>query len=683
MGGNGGNSSYGGNGGKRQSDQNDIVLNKPVWNQTTMKPFEKHFYRESPSVINRPQSVLNDFLRTHNVTVAGDRFIKPIIEFKDLDIPSQITNKIYENKYTNPSPIQAMCWPTLLSGCDMVGVAQTGSGKTLGFMLPLLIHISSNRTYLRSVDANRADGPGPICLVLAPTRELAIQIQQVAEEFGGAMGIKNIVIYGGASKGPQSQQIRRGADIYIATPGRLIDFLREGTISLNKCTYLVLDEADRMLDMGFEPQIRKIIEQIRPDRQTAMFSATWPKEVRKLAEDFISNYIQITIGAAELTANPNIKQIIELCDEHEKESRLRQILGEIMKSRDAKVIIFSETKKKVDNYSKLIRDMGYHCLTIHGDKKQQEREWVLAEFKKKPKTIMVATDVAARGINVSDIKYVINIDYPLQTEDYVHRIGRTGRAGADGTAFTFFTRENARHAPKLIEVLKEAGQFVSDGLMALSRGGGGGGGGYRGGARPSNGRSFGQSYGSNDYGSRSNGSSGGGGGSSGGGGGGGGYGQQQNSYNNNNGDSRGPQKRDSSHMNSNGGGGVDPRKRSKWDEGPTSASHNNGNGHSGSSRPAGNNNNNNHNGYSNGSSNRNGNSAAPVSSSSYGAPPPPPPPTGGPPVPASAADYYQNYYQAVAAAAAQNGGGWQAAAAATAAPPPPPGGYPTGGWQHK
>ena len=271
-----------------------------------------------------------------------------------------------------------MCWPTLLSGCDMVGIAQTGSGKTLGFILPMLIHISNNRNYLRSVASNREDGPGPIGLVLAPTRELAIQIQQVAEEFGSATGIKNIVIYGGASKGPQSQQIRRGADIYIATPGRLIDFLREGTISLNKCTYLVLDEADRMLDMGFEPQIRKIIEQIRPDRQTAMFSATWPKEVRKLAEDFISNYIQVTIGAAELTANPNIKQIIELCEEHEKEGRLRQILGEIMKYRDSKAIIFSETKKKVDNYSKLIRDMGYHCLTIHGDKKQQEREWVLA-----------------------------------------------------------------------------------------------------------------------------------------------------------------------------------------------------------------------------------------------------------------------------------------------------------------
>ena len=178
-----------------------MILNKPVWNTSTMKPFEKHFYRESPLVINRAQNILNDFLRTNSVTVAGDRFIKPIIEFKELEIPSAIMNKIMDAKYVKPTPIQAMCWPTLLSGCDMVGIAQTGSGKTLGFILPMLIHISSNRSYLRSVQQNREDGPGPIGLVLAPTRELAIQIQQVAEEFGQASGIKNIVIYGGASKG--------------------------------------------------------------------------------------------------------------------------------------------------------------------------------------------------------------------------------------------------------------------------------------------------------------------------------------------------------------------------------------------------------------------------------------------------------------------------------------------------
>lgn len=292
--------------------------------------------------------------------------------------------------------IQSMCWPALMAGNDIVGIAQTGSGKTLGFIVPILMHITNNQRYISS---SRDDGNGPIALVLAPTRELAIQIQVVAEQFGEYAGIKNIVIYGGASKGPQSAQIRRGAEIYIATPGRLLDFIKEGTVSLQRCTFLVLDEADRMLDMGFEPQIRKIIEQIRPDRQTAMFSATWPKEVRKLAEDFLSTYTHIAIGAQELTANPKIKQIIEVIQETDKIHRLKQILGDIMRGRDAKVILFAETKKKVDNYSRYIRDMGLHCLAIHGDKKQVEREWVLGEFRKKQKSILCATDVAARGIS--------------------------------------------------------------------------------------------------------------------------------------------------------------------------------------------------------------------------------------------------------------------------------------------
>lgn len=269
-----------------------------------------------------------------------------------------------------------MCWPTLLSGRNMVGIAQTGSGKTLGFILPLLIHIRRNHRYIRSM-SEKSGVPGPIGLILAPTRELAIQIQQVAEEFGRILDIRNVVIYGGAAKVPQINQIRRGADIYIATPGRLLDFLKEDIISLDRCTYLILDEADRMLDMGFEPQIRKIIEQIRADRQTAMFSATWPREVIKLAEDFICDYVHVTIGAQQLTANPNIKQYVEICESNNKENRLREILTDIMSTRDAKVIIFAETKKRVDSFSKYMRDLGYHCLTIHGDKKQSEREWVL------------------------------------------------------------------------------------------------------------------------------------------------------------------------------------------------------------------------------------------------------------------------------------------------------------------
>lgn len=339
--------------------------------------------------------------------VISGKALRPVLEFSDMNIPKPLLNKMYDLNYDKPTSIQSLCWPTLLSGLNMVGIAQTGSGKTLGFIFPMLVHIMNNQRYLRS--QGRESKPGPVGLVLAPTRELAIQIQQVADQFGGTVGIKNAAIYGGASKGPQMGQMRRGVEIVIATPGRLIDFLKEGQITLSKCTYLVLDEADRMLDMGFEPQIRKIIEQIRPDRQTAMFSATWPKEVRKLAEDFISSYAQISIGTTNLTANPNITQIVEVCEEFQKENRLRDVLNEIMVNRDSKAIVFAETKKKVDMISKFIKNLGFYCLTIHGDKKQMEREWVLNEFKQKPRCILCATDVAARGLSKNNYTFYLSL----------------------------------------------------------------------------------------------------------------------------------------------------------------------------------------------------------------------------------------------------------------------------------
>lgn len=650
-------------------DQQDITLTKPVWNKAQMKPFEKKFYNESNNLTSRNPNLLNDFLRVNNVSVAGSEFIKPILEFKDADLSNQFVDKFYSSGFKRPTPIQSMCWPTLLSGNDLVGVAQTGSGKTLGFIIPIIVHIMNNRHYIREMSANRDDAPGPVALVLAPTRELAIQIQQVSEEYERLSGIRNICIYGGASKGGQANQIRKGADIYIATPGRLLDFLKEGTVSLHRCTYLVLDEADRMLDMGFEPQIRKIIEQIRPDRQTAMFSATWPKEVRKLAEDFITQYIHITIGSAELTANPKITQHVEVMEEQNKEGRLREILGDIMRARDSKVIIFAETKRKVDMYSKLIRDMGHHCLSIHGDKKQQEREWVLGEFRKKMKSILCATDVAARGINVEDIKYVINIDYPMATEDYIHRIGRTARSSNTGTAYTFITRENGRHIPQLITVLREANQYVSDALQGLCRGGfrGGRGGGYQRGGNFSGNQGYGQQ--------RNNGIPG-------------GYGSHQNSTNGDN----FSRKREAP----NESNGYSESKRKRWDDGGSLPSNNSmrpSNGYSNGGRSNGHSNSHGHN--QNGSSNGNKSAYGPPPPATNGhslpqLPPPPPPPSsnghqpttqsnGASSVPSAAygysadysAMYNMQYYQAMAAAAASSGQTWQAAASAGYPPVPP------------
>ena len=223
----------------------------------------------------------------------------------------------------------------------MVGIAQTGSGKTLAYILPALVHISHQDKLQR--------GDGPICLVLAPTRELAQQIQTVTTDFGRRVNVRNTCVFGGAPRRPQMNDLQRGCEIVIATPGRLIDFLQQETTNLKRCTYLVLDEADRMLDMGFEPQIRKIIEQIRPDRQVLMFSATWPKEVKNLAEEFLRDYCQINIGSMNLSANNNILQIVEVCEEKEKDTKLMKLMTEIQSDRDNKTIIFVETKRKVDD----------------------------------------------------------------------------------------------------------------------------------------------------------------------------------------------------------------------------------------------------------------------------------------------------------------------------------------------
>jgi ATP-dependent RNA helicase DDX5/DBP2 len=241
-------------------------------------------------------------------------------------------------------------------------------------------------------------GDGPIVLVLAPTRELAIQIQQEATKFGHTSRIKNTCLYGGVPRGPQMRDLQRGVEIVIATPGRLIDMLESGKTNLRRVTYLVLDEADRMLDMGFEPQIRKIVDQIRPDRQTLMWSATWPKEVQALARDYLKEYIQVNIGSLEISASHNVTQNVEIVQESDKRSKLLKNLEKIMEEKENKTLIFTGTKRAADEITRFLRQDGWPALAIHGDKGQSERDWVLKEFRSGKAPVMVATDVAARGL---------------------------------------------------------------------------------------------------------------------------------------------------------------------------------------------------------------------------------------------------------------------------------------------
>jgi ATP-dependent RNA helicase DDX5/DBP2 len=266
---------------------------------------------------------------------------------------------------------------------------------------------------------------------------------------------------------------RNGVEIVIATPGRLIDHLESNTTNLRRVTYLVLDEADRMLDMGFEPQIRKIVSQIRPDRQTLMWSATWPKEVKQLSSDFLNDPYEVHIGSLDLRANVNVEQIIEVVTDYDKYNRLLHHMRNF--NDGSRVLIFVETKKGCDQLTRSLRGERFDVKAIHGDKSQQERDQVLAEFRSGRTPIMVATDVAARGLDVKGVRFVVNFDMPGTAEDYVHRIGRTGRAGEKGVSVSFFTDKHARLAGDIVKLCEEAGQPVPPLLLQMSHRGGGGG----------------------------------------------------------------------------------------------------------------------------------------------------------------------------------------------------------------
>ncbi|KAL6960577.1 RNA helicase [Sarracenia purpurea var. burkii] len=407
-------------------------------------------------------SSAESYCRRHEISVSGDKVPPPFMSFEATGLPSEILREVHQAGFSAPTPIQAQSWPIALQSRDIVAVAKTGSGKTLGYLIPGFMHLKRGRNNPQL---------GPTVLVLSPTRELATQIHDEAVKFGKSSKISCTCLYGGAPKGPQLRELYKGADIVVATPGRLNDFLEMRKVSLHQVSYLVLDEADRMLDMGFEPQIRKIVKEVPTRRQTLMYTATWPKEVRKIASDLLVNPVQVNIGNVdELVANKSITQYVEVLSPMEKHKRLEQILRS--QEPGSKCIIFCSTKKMCDQLARnLTRQFG--AAAIHGDKSQDERDRVLNEFRTGRSPVLVATDVAARGLDVKDIRVVVNYDFPTGVEDYVHRIGRTGRAGATGVAYTFFWDQDAKHASDLIKILEGANQRVPVELRDMaSRGGG-------------------------------------------------------------------------------------------------------------------------------------------------------------------------------------------------------------------
>jgi ATP-dependent RNA helicase DBP3 len=406
-----------------------------------------------------PESEVQALLEQRRTAVDGSS-LRPVMSFEQTGLPAEMLHAIRD--FVQPSPIQSQVWPIILSGHDLIGIAATGSGKTLGFGLPMLRHIRAQR------DAGVVTGKGPLALVMAPTRELALQISAVLEDAGSKCGIGSVCVYGGVPKGPQVSALKSGVDIVVGTPGRLADLMQDGACRLQNVTYLVLDEADRMLDLGFEPHIRAICSEVRADRQTLMFSATWPTAVQQLAANYLSTPVKVTIGSQDLAASHSVTQQVEVVEGNARDERLLSLLAQHHKSRKNRIIIFVLYKKEAPRVEALLKRRGWDAAAIHGDISQAQRTAAVEAFKAGTCPLLIATDVAARGLDIPDVEVVVNYSFPLTIEDYVHRIGRTGRAGKTGLAITFFVGVNDKpRAGELINVLREAKQKVPEVLLSF------------------------------------------------------------------------------------------------------------------------------------------------------------------------------------------------------------------------
>merc|ERR1719433_72931 len=400
------------------------------------------------------------------------------------EFPREVQGELRRAGFPGPSQIQAYTWPLALSGKDVIGIAATGSGKTLAFLLPAFCEMQEKGT--------RPERTGPGLLVMAPTRELAQQTEAEAIRFGQCMGMKTVAMYGGSPKWDQLGKYRSGVHSIVACPGRLNDFLEGGQIRLEGVMKLVLDEADRMLDMGFEPQIRKILERLPRKRHTLFFTATWPKEVRRLASEILYHPYKVMIGNRDvLKGNQDVIQVVKFVDGFQKERAMMDLLQEAgltNRSSAGKALVFSNTKRGCDQLSQHMYRAGISCSSIHGDKDQAQRDQALNSLKDGRIKVLVATDVAARGLDIKGIGLVVNYDPANNTEDYVHRIGRTGRAGAKGFAVTLMSRQDAGKARGMVEVMERTNQEIPRELQDMARSSGGGDrrdrwGGSRGGGR--------------------------------------------------------------------------------------------------------------------------------------------------------------------------------------------------------
>ncbi|KAG5675267.1 hypothetical protein PVAND_005181 [Polypedilum vanderplanki] len=441
-----------------EKEQEKVRLKKVKKKEDKQKWDDRHWTeKEFDEMTERDWRI---FREDYNITIKGGKIPNPIRKWPEASLSKEILDIIDKVGYKDPTPIQRQAIPIGLQNRDIIGIAETGSGKTLAFLIPLLTWIQSLPKQERQENIDQ----GPYAIILAPTRELAQQIEEETRKFGTPLGIRTVVVVGGLSREEQGFQLRLGCEIVIATPGRLIDVLENRYLVLNQCTYVVMDEADRMIDMGFEPDVQKILEympvsNLKPDteeaedatklmenfntrkkyRQTVMFTATMPPAVERLARTYLRRPATVYIGSVGKPTE-RTEQVVIMTTETEKRKKLMELLA---RGLEPPVIIFVNQKKGADVLAKGLEKFGFNACTLHGGKGQEQREYALASLKNGSKDILVATDVAGRGIDIKDVSMVINYDMAKTIEDYTHRIGRTGRAGKTGKAITFITKDDS------------------------------------------------------------------------------------------------------------------------------------------------------------------------------------------------------------------------------------------------
>lgn len=418
---------------------------------------EDEIFKEHSAGINFDQYESIQVSITPNDTAPAEAFL-------DMALAPMLMENVSRCRYTKPTPVQKYGIPAVLKGKDLMACAQTGSGKTAAYLIPAINHVLVH-------GANPPVGRTavPSALILAPTRELSIQIYEEGRKFTFRTGLRCVVVYGGADPRYQINELARGCHVLVATPGRLLDMFSRNNLKFSGIRYLVLDEADRMLDMGFEPQIRQIVQGPESDmprtgsRQTLMYSATFPREIQQLAREFLHNHTFLQVGRVGSTTE-NITQSVRWIEDVDKRDALLALLGE---HGDKLCLVFVEKKRDADYLERYLRQCRISCASIHGDRVQREREEALAYFKAGVCRVLVATDVASRGLDIPNVAVVIQYDLPSNIDDYVHRIGRTGRAGKTGIAYAFFNEKNRNIVDDIVPLLRETNQEVNPHIASL------------------------------------------------------------------------------------------------------------------------------------------------------------------------------------------------------------------------